>query len=192
MLSKRFLACAAGLLVGGVTLAAIAPLQGMTPEPTQEHKIVTQSAGFYEGTISMWMPGADAPLESPCTENVSTIGDFWVTSLFEMDFMGMPFTGSSSMGYDPEKEKFVGTWIDSMTTSLTVMEGEWDAEKKAIVMDYESLDHETGGMASMRSVNVPGENGYTLEFFKKDGEEYQLTMRMDMKRKKTVEAGAAK
>ncbi len=191
MLSKRFLACAAGLLVGGVTLAAIAPIQGTT-KPTQEHSIVTQAAGVYEGTISMWMPGVDAPMESPCTETVTAIGELWTTTHFEMEYMGMAFIGSSSLGYDPAKKKFVGTWIDSVTPSLTLSEGVWDAEKKAIVMDYETFDPEVGGMVAMRSVNTKTDEGYVLDFFKKAGEEYQISMRMDMKRKKTVEAGAAK
>ena len=50
-------------------------------------------------------------------------GGLWVLSKFEGDFGGMKFEGRGQFGYDPIKKKYVGTWIDSMSPTLSVLEG---------------------------------------------------------------------
>ena len=37
--------------------------------------------------------------------------------------MGMPFTGVGYTGYDNIKKQYVGTWMDSMSTSVMVSTG---------------------------------------------------------------------
>lgn len=194
MITPRLVTTVSTLLVAGIAAAAIAPVLPFrqVPEPTEQHAKVVKGAGEYEGTITMMMPGSE-PMQAPCTETVTAIGELWTVSHFEMEFMGQPFEGSSIFGYDPEKEKFVGTWIDSMTPKLTVMEGDWDAGKKAFVMHYEMADPMTGGTVDMRNEHVHRDDGYTSSFYSvgEDGEE-SLSMKIEMTRKKATEAGAAK
>jgi hypothetical protein len=45
------------------------------------------------------------------------LGGLWLTSNFEGEFGGMKFTGKGIDGYDPMKKKYVGTWVDSMSTA---------------------------------------------------------------------------
>lgn len=178
---SRTLSALAVLLAGGLTYAALGPAQeGMGPQVTEEHKMVQRGVGEWTGTITMHnMP---QPLASPCTETVTAVGELWTTSRFEMDFGGMPFSGSSTFGYDPDKKMFVGTWVDSMTPRLTIMEGAYDKEKDAIVMHYDSVDHMTGKTIKMRSENHTEENAYHIKFFQV-GEEDALQMEIEMKRK---------
>ena len=186
MLPGRLATLAAVLLVGGVALATLAPVlpfQEPGVQATKEHKLIVKGAGDYEGTLTWSMPGMPEPMVSPCTEKVIAIGDFWTISHFEMEFMGAPFSGSSSMGYDPERKKFIGTWIDSMSPRVTHMEGEWNDEKQAIVMEYDMYDQMAGAMVRMRSVNHFTDDGYTLKFYRLTEEGAQDDMSIAMKRK---------
>ncbi len=165
------------------TFAPVMPWQEMPMvKPTEEHKLILKGVGEWTGVMTMEMPGAPEPMVAPCSETVTAVGELWTTSKFEMDMMGMPFTGASTLGYDPDKKMVVGTWIDSMSTRLTVMEGKYDAKKDAIVMHYEMPDPMTGEMLPVRSEYKYSDDGYTIHFYNV-GETDSLMMDMAMKRK---------
>lgn len=195
LLSNRLTTLAAAAVVCGVAYAA-SPLPTLwqeTIEVTDHHQRITAGAGHFVGEMSMTMPGMPEPMKLPCEETVTALGDLWTTSSFSMEFMGQPFTGASTLGYDPEKGKYVGTWVDSMTTMLTIMEGDYDAEQDAIVMTYRGLDTMTGEMVDMKNVTKHTETGYAVHFFKVVDGTDEPTMTMNMKRtKKAMEAGSSK
>ena len=91
-------------------------------------------------------------------------GGFWVTSEFESDFMGMPFQGRSVVGYDAMKGKYVGTWIDTMSSYMAIMEGEYDQANDALVMEWDAPGM-TGEMMPHRSVTKHRGNQVTMTFF---------------------------
>lgn len=164
------LAIAAFVLASlGTAVAALRPVQEM-PTPTPEHARLLKAVGEWEGTLTMSAPGA--PTEgTPCRESVTGVGEFWTVSNFTCELMGMPFVGSGSMGYDTERKLFVGTWIDSMTTRLTTMEGKLDPAKKALVMTYEGPDPMTGKLVPHRIETVhESADAYTSTFFMGAGE----------------------
>jgi hypothetical protein len=103
-------------------------------KPTEEHKLLTQGEGTWDATIKSFMGGPEAePTISKGTEvNTVMSGGLWVLSKFEGDFGGMKFEGRGQFGYDPVKKKYVGTWIDSMSPNLTVLEGSYDAKTKTM------------------------------------------------------------
>ena len=41
-------------------------------------------------------------------------GGFWLLLDYKGDFGGMKFEGKGATGYDPNKKKYVSTWVDSM------------------------------------------------------------------------------
>jgi len=180
----------ATLALCGVSFALAPAVQGMV-QATKQHEKIKMGAGSWAGTLTTHSMGE--PMTMPCSEVVTSIGDLWTTSRFEADFMGMPFVGSSVLGYDPEKKKYVGTWIDSMHPRLTVMEGTYDEAKKAIVMEYDMLDDLTGTMKKMRSETVFNAQSYTMKFFVLEGRDAKLDMEINLNRKGTaMEAGAAR
>ncbi|MCP3917888.1 MAG: DUF1579 domain-containing protein [bacterium] len=193
MFTSRFATGIATVLVGGVAIAALSPVlpfQGAA-QATDHHQRIVKGAGMWEGELSMWMPGSDEAQTSPCTEKVIALGQMWTVSHFEMEFMGQPFSGSATLGYDPEGKKYIGTWIDSMTPRMTNMEGRWNEEKKAIVMSYESYEP-TGEKVKMRSEFVAEGDVHTTTFFRLGDEGEHKQMQIRLKRKATVEAGADK
>src|SRR3546814_12079912 len=52
---------------------------------------------------------------------------------------------SSDLGYDPRRQRYVGTWVGSMMTHLWVYEGSLDDSGKVLTLDCEGLDFETEG-----------------------------------------------
>ena len=162
--------------------AAFRPAQGM-PQPTPEHADLLKGVGTWEGTLTMFVPGmSQDPL--PCKEVVEGIGDLWTSATFSCDMMGMAFTGSGVMGYDTERKLFVGTWVDSTTTRLVVMEGKMDPAKKALVMRYEAPNPMDGQMTQHRIETVrDSADAYTSTFFMGAGEG-QKHMAIAMKRRK--------
>lgn len=179
----RLTTAALALAALGTTYAAVRPAQEMQmPEPTSEHAELLKGVGEWEGTLTMHMPGS--PEEgTPCKETVTAIGEFWTTSTFTCDFMGMPFVGTGVTGYDTERKLFVGTWVDAMTTRLTVMEGRMDPAKKALVMTYEGPDPMTGELTPHRIETVHSGDGYTSTFYMGEGDGVKH-MSIAMKRKK--------
>jgi hypothetical protein len=106
------------------------------PKPTAEHKILAAEEGTWDATVKSYQNGPDSdPVVSRGVEvNTVLTGGLWVSSVFRGDFAGMAFEGRGQFGYDPYKKKYVGTWIDSMSPTLTVLEGTYD--EKSMTMTY--------------------------------------------------------
>ena len=58
---------------------------------------------------------------------------------------GSAATTVMTLGYDPQKKRFVGTWIGSMMTHLWVYDGELDATGKILSLYSEGPDMMGGG-----------------------------------------------
>ena len=42
--------------------------------------------------------------------------------------MGQPFRGMATLGYDPEKKEYVGTWIDTMSPTFFNFRGNFKGD----------------------------------------------------------------
>ena len=68
------------------------------------------------------------------TESVRSIGPLWVVGEGSADADGDAFRSVLTLGYDPEKESFVATWIDSVTPYLWTFTGQLDDAKKVLTL----------------------------------------------------------
>ena len=189
---KRTSLFALALLVGSATAAAVrarsAQDEPTMPQPTEHHALIQKGVGSFEGTLTSFYPGMPAePI--PASETVAAIGPFWTQSTFECLFMGQPYLGTGCVGYDAEQQKFVGTWIDSMSSHLAVMEGEL-SEDGVLVMRWQAPGW-TGAMEQHRSETVRSDDGYTMTFFMGEGDAAAKTMVIDMRRTEPAAAEAA-
>ena len=131
--------CAIAMLLG-TFLVTSAPAQG-PQQPTDEHKVLKQEVGTWKAKMKIWMPGSDQPLLAEGLEVNEMFGSFWVISKFEADMMGQAFKGRATLGYDPVKKKYVGTWFDNMNAHMTFMEGTYDEATKTMTFATLSLIH---------------------------------------------------
>ncbi len=142
-----------GLGILGVAFSS-AVAQPPTPEVTNEHKLLKKDVGVWDVEMKSWMEGPDKePMVSKGVERTRALGDYWVVSTYEGDFGGQKFVGHSQMGYDSAKKKFIGTWIDSMSTSLAKMDGTYDEATKELMMVMTMVDPATGQDTEAKTVS---------------------------------------
>jgi hypothetical protein len=109
--------------------------------PEKEHAWLQQFVGEWKTRGTMAGAEGQPPLEG--REQVRSLGDYWILS----EVSGtMPGGGRMSavmtLGYDPERKRFVGTWIDSVTTHMWQYEGTLDASGKVLTLETEGPDFE--------------------------------------------------
>ena len=104
------------------------------PEPGPEHERLKSNVGTWKVDCTYFMDPSQPPMKVEATETIEMIGPFWTVSLFESSFMSAPFAGRATLGYDPRKEKWIGTWIDAMSPHMYVMEGRYDDDGKVLTM----------------------------------------------------------
>lgn len=110
----------------------------METERTKEHLWLERLKGdwTYEGEATM-EPGA-APMKSVGTENVRSIGGLWALCEGACEMPdGCTGTTLMTLGYDPAKGRFVGTFIASIMTHLWLYEGSLNPEGTALTLDTE-------------------------------------------------------
>jgi len=132
------------------------PPQAMPPmpEPTKEHKWLQQFVGEWESEAEVTMAPDQPATKSKGTDRVRNLGDFWIISegTGEMPGMEKPMTWLMTLGYDPEKRKYVGTWVDSMNGYLWTYEGTVDASGKKLVLESEGPCPTRPGMTRFRDI----------------------------------------
>ena len=121
-----------------------APMVEATPQ--QEHQWLQQLVGEWaiEGEAAM-APG-QPPEKFTGTESVRSIGGLW--TLGEGNGCmpdGSPAISLLTLGYDPDKGRFVGTFIASMMTYLWLYDGELDASSKVLTLSAEGPDFSNPG-----------------------------------------------
>jgi hypothetical protein len=79
----------------------------------------------------------EPPMECSGTIDSRMIGEFWVVNEMKGNDQNLPMHGLQTIGYDPQKEKFVGTWVDSMMNHLWIYEGQFDDTGKKLTLEAE-------------------------------------------------------
>ena len=70
----------------------------------------------------------------------ASVGKQWVVNKFDGEIDGTSFQAVQTLGYDVEKKRFVGTWIDSVASYTWKYEGEVDATGKKLTLNAEGPD----------------------------------------------------
>lgn len=110
----------------------------MNVEPQKEHQWLQKLVGewTYEGECQMG-PG-QPPSKMTGAERVRSLGGLWTVAEGGGEMPGCgPATTMMTLGYDPEKKRFVGTWVGSMMTKLWVYEGTLDAAGRMLTLETE-------------------------------------------------------
>jgi hypothetical protein len=126
----------------------------MNTEPQKEHQWLYKLVGewTYEAEASM-EPGKP-PEKSGGTESVRSLGGLWILAEGQGEMPGgAPGTMIMTLGYDPLRKRYVGTWIGSMMTHLWVYDGALDAAERVLTLDAEGPSMAGDGkMAKYRDV----------------------------------------
>jgi hypothetical protein len=108
----------------------------MPAQPQKEHQWLQKLVGEWTYETEDLM-GPDQPsAKSTGTETVRSLGGLWILAEGQGE---MPCTGHATtlitLGYDPQKQRYVGTWIGSMMTYLWQYEGELDVGETVLTLN---------------------------------------------------------
>jgi hypothetical protein len=181
-LSKMLIGLCVVMGIGSLSAMAQAP-----PQPTAEHKVLAADEGTWDATIKSYHGGADSePSVSKGTEvNTMLAGGLWMVSTFEAEFGGAKFEGRGQFGYNASKGKYVGTWVDSMSHGIAMLEGSYDPKTKTMTYTGEGVDADGKTKYTEKMVTTTKEDGsrvFTL-YMKFDKDEVKFMEVTYQKRK---------
>ncbi len=147
--------------------------------PGEQHQWLSQFDGKWVGEVKMWMD----PSQPPSVSKMKTINEMVMNGLFQKSthtgmMMGMEFNGEGLVGFDNVKKVFNSTWIDNMTSSISVMNGTLSNDNKTLTMNGTMTDAMTGKDLDIKQV---------LTLLDKDKHIFEMFMVMDGKEIKTME-----
>ncbi len=110
----------------------------MQTEPQKEHEWLQKLVGEWTSEVEASM-GPDKPPETfRGTESVRSIGGLWTVGEGRGDMPGGGImTTIMTLGYDPARKRFVGTFVGSMMTHLWIYDGELDLAGNKLTLDAE-------------------------------------------------------
>ena len=147
-------------------------------KPGKEHAALEPIIGSFDTKVTSWMAAGQPPeVSTGHSENRFILGDRWVEQRFKGEFMGQPFEGIGYTGYDNVKKAYVGSWMDSMSTTMMTSSGTADAAGTKFTFTGECSDPMSGKAQHYRQVmTIEGPNKHVFEMWtndKKTGQEYK-------------------
>lgn len=131
------------------------------PKPGPEHAKLKELVGEWDAVITA------SGQESKGSATYKSICDgMWIASEFSGALGELKFTGHGIDGYDLQKKKYVGVWVDSLSSSPMQFAGNIDEKSKLLVMTGEGVNME-GKVEKVKT---------TTEFKTKDNFIFKLYM----------------
>ncbi len=160
----------------------------MKTEPQKEHQWLQKLVGEWTWEGEGIMEPGQPPAKYTGTESVRSLGGLWILAEGHGEMPGEgPATMMLTLGYDPEKRRFVGTFIGSMMTNLWVYDGELDSSERVLSLDTEgpnmAAEGKTAKYKDVIEFKSDDHRVLTSHVLGDDGE-WHWFMRADYRRKK--------
>lgn len=114
-----------------------------TPEPKAEHRWLHQLIGVWSFESECQFGPDQPPMKTKGREVVRPLGSLWTIGEWSMGNEQGEFQDNGScdsimtLGYDPHKEQFIGSFISAAMTHLWPYHGSLDATGKILTLDSE-------------------------------------------------------
>jgi heme-degrading monooxygenase HmoA len=124
-------------------LRASAPVgrkEGPTPQPEDQlaqHAWLHQLVGEWEATSEAAAEPGGEPTTWTFRESTHSLGGLWIVTEGSAEYEGQPFRSRMTLGYDPNRGEFVGTWVDTIQTTMWTYVGQLDAEQHVLTLEAE-------------------------------------------------------
>ena len=136
----------------------------MSITPQSEHEWLHQFIGAWDFAHECDLGPDHQVSKAAGTMTARSHGGLWVV----LDCQGeMPeggnWTSAFTLGFDPNKDRFVGTFVASMMTHLWIYEGELDPDSNLLTLDVSGPRMDGQGMADYQDVfEIVDENRWVL------------------------------
>ena len=108
----------------------------MHAQPQREHQWLQKLVGEWTYEHEARMGPDQPPMKSTGTESVRSLGGLWVVGESQGTMPdGSPATMIITLGYDPQKGRFVGTFVGSMMTYLWIYDGQLDSSERVLTLE---------------------------------------------------------
>ena len=144
--------------------------------PGDAHKKLEPMVGTFDAKVKMWMDPSKPPEESAGTsENTWVLGNRFVQMKYEGTAMGQPFSGMGFEGYDNVTKKYMGTWMDTLSTGMMLSTGTMTGN---VMKETSTMSDPTTGKATKATtkVTVADNDHHTMEMWAAgpDGKTYKM------------------
>jgi hypothetical protein len=125
----------------------------MHVEPQTEHQWLDRLIGKWISETECSMGPDQPPSKTKGTEVVRSLGGLWIVAEGEGE---MPDGGAGktimTLGYDPQSDRYVGTFIGSMMTHLWIYNGSLDTAGKILTLDTKGPNFSQSSMAKYKDM----------------------------------------
>lgn len=123
----------------------------MPVEARKEHQWLERMSGEWTYEMQAEAEPGQPPFRETGPESVRSLGGVWVMC----EARGATPEGEDAvsvmtLGYDPERQRFIGTFVASMMTHLWIYEGELDAAGNVLALETEGPAYTGEGIAKYR------------------------------------------
>jgi hypothetical protein len=165
------------VIVLAATISSARAQEMAPPKPGKEHELLKQFEGEWDCTAKFTMAPGQEPMVSKSKESGRIIaGGLFLVFDVDGEMMGSKFAAHSTLGYDTQKKKYTGCWMDSMATGIYLLEGTYDDNAKTLTEVMEGTDPATGKSLKMKMVHeLKDKDNRVLKLFMNgpDGKEFQ-------------------
>lgn len=185
----KSLASAILLAVCSLGLRAADPAVPELPKPQKEHEWLARFVGEWESEAEIHAEPGKPPMKAKGTEKIRSLGGFWIVSEGASDLGGgFKMDSVLTVGYDPAKKKYTGTWIDSFSNYLWKYEGAVDEKGRTLTLETEGPcpclgPGKTAKFQESTEFLSKDHKVFTARYQGDDGK-WVLLMKVDAKRKK--------
>jgi hypothetical protein len=154
--------------------------------PGGPHRLLSKMEGKWKLTMRSWPDPGKQPVEtSGMSDQKMIYGGRYLQAVQTGRMMDSSYSGMNISGYNNMTKKYFSTWIDSMSTNLTYMEGTASADGRTITQESRVNDPVRGPMILRAMTTFKDDNNYTFEMYSVDraGREMKM-MEIDYLREK--------
>ena len=145
--------------------------------PGAPHKLLASLTGRWHTHTKAWMEPGKPPMESEGTsEHKMLLGGRYLHQEFNGNMMGAPFTSIGITGYDNNTQRYVSTWMDSMSTGIFFFEGTADAEGRTINQHCRYDDPVKGPMKWHSVTKIVDSNTHVFKMYGTDKSDKEAKM----------------
>ncbi|MEM6691645.1 MAG: DUF1579 domain-containing protein [Planctomycetota bacterium] len=118
----------------------------MSSEPTEQHELLKKFVGTWKSKMGSDGPDDDSTGETIGEMKAKMLGGLWVVCEISIEMPGdETFNAVQTIGFDDKKERYVGTWVDSMTNFMWQYNGRVSKDGKRLVLTAKGPDFTSEG-----------------------------------------------